>query len=186
MEELKFKGYIEEILTYLGVNIKDPNFEETPQRILKMWKNDFCANIGKEFTDFKVFPNEKNYNQMITSEEITFSSVCGHHFVNFSGKAWLGYIPNDYLIGKSKISRLVKFYCKKPQIQEELTDEILNAFVENVKPKGAMLIMKAVHNCEYCRGSRTYAPMTTSAIFGSFDQDKTRSEFLSLLKLKIG
>ncbi len=185
MNELKFKSYLEEIFTYLGLDINDPNLKETPHRILRMWQNDFCQNVGKEFTNFKSFPNTNNYNQMITSEEIEFSSVCSHHFVNFSGKAWFGYIPDEYLIGKSKVSRLIKHYCLKPQIQEQLTHEILNIFVQNIKPKGAMLIMKAVHACEYCRGSRTYSPMTTSAIYGAFDEEKVRNEFLSLIQLKI-
>jgi len=173
------------ILKKLGLDITDENLIDTPLRILKMWKDDFCVNVDKEFTDFKSFSNIHSYNQMIISEEIQFSSVCSHHFIPFSGKAWFGYIPHSLLIGKSKVSRLIKHYCLKPQLQENLTHEILNCFVENIEPKGAMLIMKAVHDCEFCRGSRTYSPMTTSAIYGVFDQEKTRNEFLSLLQLKI-
>jgi GTP cyclohydrolase I len=148
-----------------------------------MWKNEFCLNVNKEFTEFTVFPNEKKYNQMITSEAIEFSSICSHHFVNFSGLCWLGYIPDQLIIGKSKISRLVEFYSRKPQIQEGLTHEILNCFVKNVKPVGCIVVMKAIHNCEYCRGARKHAPMTTSAIHGNFSQIQTRTEFFQLINL---
>jgi GTP cyclohydrolase I len=179
---------IQTIFKKLNLDINDPNLIDTPKRILKMWRHDFCNTVGKEFTDFKSFPNTDvfgGYNQMITSEEIEFSSVCSHHFLPFSGKAWFGYIPDELIIGKSKPGRLIKHYCMRPQLQENLVHAIMNTFVQNIKPKGAMLIMKAVHGCEYCRGSKTYSPMTTSAIYGVFDQEKVRNEFLSLIQLPI-
>ena len=178
------ENHIKEALVTLGLDLSDPNLTDTPKRIAKMWQNDFCQNVGREFDNFTVFPNTNRYNQMIISEAIEFSSVCSHHFVHFSGLCWLGYIPNEHIIGKSKISRLVDFYSHKPQIQEGLTHEILNCFVNNVQPLGCMVVMKAVHNCEHCRGAKKHAPMTTSAIYGNFDQATTRMEFLELLKLE--
>lgn len=183
LQDNMISDHIAAFFTEMGLDLSDPNLKDTPKRIARMWMNDFCQNVGKEFENFTVFPNTDKYNQMITSESMEFSSVCSHHFVPFSGICWLGYIPDQYIIGKSKISRLVDFYSKKPQIQEGLTHEILNCFVENVKPLGCMVIMKAVHSCEHCRGARKHAPMATSAIYGNFDQATTRMEFLELIKL---
>lgn len=168
----------------LGLDLEDENLKGTPHRIAKMWVNDFCGNVGKKFNNFKLFPNNNDYDQMVISSEIPFSSVCSHHFVHFSGKAWFGYIPDKFLIGKSKISRLIDFYCKKPQLQENLGEEIVDDFVSNVRPLGCMLIMKAVHNCEFCRGANKYAPMVTSVIRGNFDDNKVRNEMLQLISLK--
>ena len=168
----------------LNLNLGDENLKGTPHRIAKMWINDFCANVDKKFNNFKLFLNESQYDQMIISSEIPFSSVCSHHFIHFSGKAWFGYIPNKFLIGKSKISRLIDFHCKKPQLQENLGEEIVEDFVFNVRPLGCMLIMKAVHNCEFCRGATKYAPMVTSVIRGNFDDNKVRNEMLQLISLK--
>lgn len=168
----------------LKLDLDNPNLKETPHRIAKMWVTDFCANVDKKFTGFKLFPKESNYDQMAISSEIPFSSVCSHHFVHFSGKAWFGYIPDKFLIGKSKIARLIDFHCKKPQLQENLGEEIVDDFIQNVQPLGCMFIMKAVHNCEFCRGANKYAPMITSVIRGNFDNHKVRNEMLQLINLK--
>lgn len=180
----KLVQLLQQSMEELGLDLSDPNLKDTPKRIAKMWANDFCANVGKEFENFTTFPSN-NYNQMIISEAMPFVSVCGHHFVHFSGKCWVGYIPNEKIVGKSKISRMVDFYCKKPQIQEGLTQEILDCFVKNMEPLGCIVVMKAVHNCELCRGAKKYAPMTTSAIYGNFDDQKVRSEFFELIKLTL-
>src|SRR5574337_83306 len=117
-------------------------------------------------------------------DNIHFTSVCSHHFLPFTGKAWFLYIPNEHdLIGASKMPRLVAHYAARPQLQENLCHEVLNRFVEVMQPKGAMLVMRAVHGCMSCRGVRQYngTGMTSSAIYGSFTQESTRSEGMALI-----
>ncbi len=167
----------------LGLDLSDPNLSGTPQRIARMYLEEFFVGVGKEFDDFTVFPNTKKYSQLIISEEIDFVSVCSHHFLPFNGRAYFGYIPDEYVVGLSKLSRVVCHYAARPQLQENLTHEILECFVNAVKPKGAMLILRAFHQCQSLRGAKqANAMMTTSALYGVFETNEaTRQEMLSLI-----
>jgi len=172
----------------LGFDLNDPNLKDTPKRIAKMYCNEFFKNVGKEFTDFSLFPNSPTYNQIIMSDRIYFTSMCSHHFLPFSGHAWLLYIPNNHLIGLSKMARLIKHYSARPQLQEQLCNDILFSFTEAVKPLGAMLVMKATHCCMSCRGVYQYngAGMVTSQISGCFlEFPEVKQEGLELIKLSI-
>ena len=106
------KGLIEHALAEviskgLGLDLNDPNLIDTPDRIAKMWVNEFFVNVGKEFEDFKTFPNDRDYDEIILSDKIYFVSMCSHHFLPFSGYAWVMYIPKNLLIGASKMARVV-------------------------------------------------------------------------------
>lgn len=171
----------------LGFDLSDPNLTHTPQRMAKMYVTEFFAGVDTEFEGFSVFPNEEEYDQLIIAERLRFVSICAHHFLPFLGLAWFGYIPDKRLVGLSKIARVVSHYAARPQLQENLTHEILNRFVEEVRPKGAMLILKATHGCQSCRGVRqTETHMATSAVYGALEEDeKVRTEMLSILKLDI-
>lgn len=183
----KIEHYFNHIMDQLFANknwLNDPNLVSTPKRIAKMFVNDFFVNVDKEFDDFSLFPN-KNYDQMIISDKIYFTSVCSHHFLPFSGYAYLAYIPNDWFIGASKMARLVEHYAKRPQLQENLCNDVIESFYDNVNPKGCMVVMKAIHDCMQCRGVRqtNSNSLITSALKGSFYEDKVKNEALQLISL---
>ena len=182
------KDYLEDVIEEgLGLNLNDPNYKDTPERITKMYHNEFFKNIDTPFTDFALFPNSHTYDQIILSGPIHFTSMCSHHFLPFYGQAWLLYIPNDNLIGLSKIARLIEHYSARPQLQEHLCHEIINMFVYSVKPLGAMLVMKATHCCMSCRGAnQPNTKMITSVVSGCFvEHPTTKEEGLELIKLSL-
>lgn len=171
----------------LGLDLNDPNLTDTPKRIAKMYCQELFHNVGQEFPaeEFRSFPNDEKYSQIVMVDNIHFTSMCSHHFMPFTGKAWFLYIPGETLVGVSKIPRIVEHYSARPQLQENLCHQIMNRFVEVVQPVGAMLVMRAIHGCMACRGVRQYANsgMTSSAIYGSFKEEATRLEGLELIKL---
>ncbi len=171
----------------LGLDLDDPHLTGTPDRITKMFCLEFFASVGKEFTDFTIFANDKGYNQIVMLDNIHFTSICAHHFLPFSGQAWILYIPDQALCGVSKMARLVEFYSKRPQIQENLCQVIMAQLVGLLFPKGAMVVMRAVHDCMACRGVNQHdAKMISSAVYGCFAEDeKTRLEGLHLIELSL-
>lgn len=180
--------YMHKILSEgLGLNMLDPNLIDTPKRIAKMYCRELFHNVGEEFPEskFRSFPNEKNYSQIVMVDNIHFTSMCSHHFMPFTGKAWFLYIPDEKLVGVSKIPRIVEHYAARPQLQENLCHEIMNRFVEVIKPKGVMLVMRAIHGCMSCRGVRQYANsgMTSSAIYGVFNDAAVREEAMNLIQM---
>jgi GTP cyclohydrolase IA len=171
----------------LGFDMTDPNLEDTPQRISKMYK-DIFRNVGKEFGSITTFPNSEGYNQIILMDNIHFSSTCSHHFVPFYGIAWVAYIPNKLLIGASKPARIIEHYAARPQLQERLTQQVADFIYEKLKPIALIVLMRATHTCMSCRGAKQYAGagMTTSSIKGVFETNAlSRGEALDLIKMSI-
>jgi GTP cyclohydrolase IA len=177
MNQEYIENLFREILTAgLGLNIKDPNLTDTPKRVAKMYCQEFFSSIGKDRKELDsiatLCPNDHHFDEMVGRDNIPFISMCSHHFIPFYGKASFRYIPDKYLLGASKISRIIDFFARKPQLQENLTSEVMNYVVERVKPKGAMLIMRAVHGCISCRGVRDgeESDMITSSVYGNFKE----------------
>jgi GTP cyclohydrolase I len=180
----------------LGFDMEDPNLIDTPKRIAKMYCNELFNTVNKEFPEesFSKFPNSEKYNQITMMDNIHFSSVCSHHFLPFSGKAWFLYIPGDYiidvrseLVGASKPARLIAHYSARPQLQENLCHQVINRFVEVMQPRGAMLVMRAIHGCMANRGICQYnnSGMVSSAVYGSFEDGVTRAEGMALIHLSM-
>ena len=170
----------------LGFDLSDPNLCDTPARVARMYCEEFFCNCCEEFADFKAFPNIHNYNQIIISDLISFVSVCSHHFLPFTGQGWVLYIPDDKLIGASKPARLIEHYAARPQLQENLCHEVLNSLVAGISPKGAMVVLRAIHGCMKCRGVRQMkSGMGTSAVEGAFKQPDVKAEGMDLIKLSL-
>ena len=178
-----------QVLQQMGLDINDPNLKETPARLTKMFQKEFLLNVNKTPDGIiKSFPNEKNYDEIVLMDNIPFVSLCSHHFLPFPGLAWFAYIPDRSLIGASKPSRVIEFFSKKPQLQENLASEVVGYFIKETQPKGVMLVMRAIHGCMSCRGAKTgdNAGIITSITRGSFrDNMETRMEALDLIKLSI-
>jgi len=179
--QFHFKQLMEE---GLGLDLNDPNLKDTPKRVAKMYVQEFFSGLSAPKLKITVFPNSKNYTGIILLDNIPFTSVCSHHFLPFRGLAWFLYIPKDWLIGASKASRIIAHFSARPQIQEQLTQEIVDHFIATVKPLGAMLIMRAVHGCMSCRGIKQDGGLVTSVVYGSFAENlSTREEGMELIKL---
>lgn len=169
----------------LGLDLNDPNLIDTPQRVAKMYCDELLVGLKSPEPKITVFPNDKEYSQMILSDKIYFSSLCSHHFLPFSGYAWVLYIPDKSLIGLSKFSRIVNCFAARPQLQENLTHQVAHFLVDKLKPRGTMVVMRALHQCMHCRGVKQHsgAGMVTSAIHGEFNQAEVRAEAMDLIQL---
>lgn len=162
--------YFEKVITELGLDLSDPNLTNTPERLAKMYRNDFFRSVGKPYTNHRHFPNDCGYEEIIIFDRIHFTSMCSHHFLPFSGYAWVLYIPGKQLIGASKPSRIVAHYAARPQLQEALVHEVAKELMYHYEPLGVMVVMRAIHGCMSCRGVNQYSGsgVGTSEVLGCF------------------
>ena len=127
-----------------------------------------------------------SYQQMVIVKDIELYSMCEHHILPFFGKAHVAYIPDGHIVGLSKIPRVVDAYSRRLQVQERLTTEIRDCIQETLKPLGVAVVIEAQHLCMQMRGiQKQNSVTTTSAFTGEFENDKTRSEFISLIQSKL-
>ena len=177
------KEHIEEIMRILEIPITESN-KNTPLRVAKMWCNELFvnrnnANIEELKSRMKTFPNEYS-SDMVIVRDIDFDSICEHHWLPFSGKVTVGYVPNDKVIGLSKVPRVVKYFSKKPQLQEQLTTEIGEFLFDLLEPHALFVEVEATHQCVKCRGAesncstRTYYKRTNNGFEDSYQEFKDR------------
>jgi len=148
-----------------------------------MYIDELCS--GLDYSNFPactVFDNKMGYDQMVLQKDITFHSMCEHHFVNFHGLAQVAYIPNGNVVGLSKLNRVVNFFARRPQVQERLNEQIFYALEYILGTSDIAVLMQAEHLCVKSRGIHDQnSGMTTSKLGGRFfDVSKLRSEFLTL------
>lgn len=180
---VRVAGHVRAMLLELGLDLEDPNLAETDIRVAKMYQEIFSGLRQGAEPAVTLFPNDEGYSAMVIEKEIPFYSVCSHHLVPFYGHAHIAYIPRDKIIGLSKFARILEFYAKRPQLQERLTEQVVEFLREKLDPLGAMVVIEARHLCVEMRGVKKPGAITvTSAIRGSFYQKEVREEFLDLLK----
>ena len=171
------------IIGVLGLNARDPNLLETPERVAKMYLEMFGGLAEGAEPDITFFPNDEHYKAMVIEKDIPFYSLCSHHFVPFFGHAHLAYIPNEKIVGLSKMPRILEFYARRPQLQERLTEQVAGFLADKLNPQGVMVVIEARHLCVEMRGVKKCGARTvTSAIRGIFYNRPVREEFLDLLK----
>ena len=125
---------------------------------------------------------KEDYSEMVIVKDIEIYSLCEHHLLPFFGRAHVAYIPNGYIVGLSKIGRVVDAFARRLQVQERLTDEIVNCIQETLKPLGVAVVIEAKHLCMMMRGvQKQNSVATTSAFRGEFENNSTRSEFIRLI-----
>jgi GTP cyclohydrolase I len=172
--------HIAEVLKELGVDDK-PDFIDTPKRIERMYLDFFHDHSDDIMTLFKrTFHSDAN--QMVVVPDIPCHGMCPHHLLPVSYTISLGYIPRGEVIGLSKIPRIVKMAVKYPDLQENITSEVVDLFWYNLKTDGVMAVVKGIHTCMACRGVEVRTPVVTSAFKGSFQEQRVREEFLDLIK----
>lgn len=179
-------AHVKEMIRILGLDPeKDPNLKDTDLRVAKMYLDIFSGlDVGTR-PRLTTFPNDEKYTAMVMEKEIPFYSMCAHHFVPFYGHGHIAYIPNERIVGLSKLPRLLEFYARRPQLQERLTEQIASTLAEELKPQGVMVVVEARHLCVEMRGVKKPGAVTvTSAIRGIFLEKAVREEFLDLLRRK--
>lgn len=182
----KVQNLFGQILEELHFDVKnDQQIQDTPRRWAKMMVNELLAGCYNEPPKITVFDNTKNYDQMVFLGPIEVMSLCSHHFQNFIGYAYIAYVPDKKIVGISKLARIVKWYMRRPQIQEELTNQIAD-YIENVlKPKGLAVFIKATHLCMVARGveETQEAKMQTSDLRGCLKDFDAKNEFQNMIEL---
>jgi len=178
------EGHVRHILEHMG---EDPDREgllKTPHRVAKAFEylTKGYAQDPKEVIKQAMF-TEEDYEEMVLVRDIDFYSMCEHHILPFFGKANVAYIPRHHIVGLSKIPRLVEVFSRRLQVQERLTTQIANTIMEELKPLGVGVIIRAEHLCMRMRGvEKQNSIVTTSAMLGAFhEQQATREEFITLI-----
>lgn len=176
---------LQQVLADLQIDTKhDHNTKETAHRIAKMWVREKFKGRYIPAPKITIFPNIQHIDQLMTVGPINIKSVCSHHFVDFTGKCWVGILPGDKLIGLSKYARIVDWFARRPQIQEELTAQITHWIEENLKPRGVAVVIKAKHACCSSRGIEDAdMEFLTTEIRGIFrENDSLKQEFYEQIK----
>lgn len=186
MDKERIKKAVQEIILSLGEDLQREGLAETPQRIAEAYAELFSGLEKDPREELKVgFEKPKN-QEMVVLRDIPFYSICEHHFLPFHGVAHLGYIPEDRVVGVSKLARVVEILARRPQMQERLTSEIAETIMEALQPKGVAVVIEAEHLCMTMRGiQKPGSKMVTSANRGAFrERPATRAEFFSILEGK--
>ena len=176
-------SHYKQVLTLLGEDPEREGLQKTPMRVAKAMQvltRGYTQDPHKVLTD-ALF--EEKYNQMVIVKDIDFFSMCEHHILPFYGKAHVAYIPNGYITGLSKIARVVDISSHRLQVQERLTEQVMQCINDTLKPQGVMVVIEAKHMCMQMRGvEKQNSITTTSAYSGVFESSKTRNEFMDLLR----
>lgn len=172
------------ILQFVGEDTKRDGLLDTPKRVTRAFLEHF-AGYGEDPEQIlsTTFGETEGYDEMIILRGIRFESHCEHHMAPIIGRAWVGYIPNERVVGISKLARIVDVFAKRLQIQEKMTAQIANTILKVLQPKGVAVVIKAEHHCMTTRGVlKPGTDMVTSRMLGCFRDDaKTRQEFLSIV-----
>jgi len=172
------------VLKALVINTTDDhNSQDTARRVAKMYVHEIFR--GRYYPPPRVtaFPNAKEYDQIYMSGPMSINSTCAHHFQPIAGKAYVGIFPGKKVIGLSKFNRMVDWITSRPQIQEEMTEQIADMIEEETEAQGVAVVIKAEHFCMTARGVKEHeSEMLTSVVRGIFrDEPALKSEFFSLL-----
>jgi GTP cyclohydrolase I len=179
----RIAAHVRSILEELDLDLNDANLRSTDVRVARLYLEMFHGLREGSRPEITTFPNDEGYSSMVMEKEIPFYSMCSHHLVPFYGHAHISYIPDERIVGLSKLARILEFYAKRPQLQERLTEQVVEFLAEELRPQGAMVVIEARHLCVEMRGVRKPGAMTvTSAIRGIFHQRPVREEFLDLLR----
>jgi GTP cyclohydrolase I len=178
--------HFKEIMQILGLDLNDDSLKGTPNRVAKMYVKELFKGLNpKNKPEAKLFDNKYNYKNMLVEKNISFHSVCEHHFVPIIGKAHVAYIPNNEVVGLSKLNRIVRYFAQRPQVQERMTIQIANMLKEVLNTQDVAVIIEADHLCVAMRGVQDITSSTiTSEFSGKFQDARTREELLNYIALK--
>ncbi len=182
----EMKGYYKQVLKLVNEDPEREGLLKTPERASKAMQ--FLTH-GYDLSPENILKGalfEEDYSEMVLVKDIEVYSLCEHHILPFFGKAHVAYIPNGHVVGLSKIPRVVDAFARRLQVQERLTDQILNCIQDTLKPLGVAVVIEASHMCMMMRGvQKQNSATTTSAFTGEFKNVETRTEFLNLISTNL-
>ena len=182
----KMIGNYHDILKLIGENPEREGLIKTPERLAKAMQ---YLTQGYELDAHAILNSAKfseDISEMIIVKDIEVYSMCEHHMLPFFGKAHVAYIPNGWITGLSKIARVVDVFARRLQVQERLTTQILGAIKDTLQPLGVAVVIEASHLCMMMRGvQKQNSVTTTSAFYGEFEENETRSEFTKLISSRL-
>ena len=174
----RYKNIIED----LGEDTAREGLLKTPERAAKAMQ---FLTQGYSQDPVKILKGamfKESYNEMVIIKDIELYSLCEHHILPFFGKAHIAYIPNGHIVGLSKLPRIVNVFARRLQVQERLTEQILDCINDTLKPQGVAVVIEASHMCMMMRGVQKQSTTTTTSGFrGQFEKIETRNEFLKLI-----
>lgn len=184
--EYHFRKFMEAIGVPPDMN---EHLEDTPRRVTEAFRDDFFSGLDEDprkyletkFSDFEKYEGDAGF---VIVEDIQVQSVCAHHWLPISGRAHVGYVPQEYVVGLSKLARVTKGYARRPQVQEKLTNQIATAVQEELEPKATFVVIEADHGCMSCRGvMEPFSSTTTSARRGP-KGTQMEEKFYNLLQMR--
>ncbi len=183
----KLADHVRHMLKLAGEDVKREGLQKTPERYAKALQfltHGHCIN-PTEIMQSAIFKDE--YKQMVIVKDIEIYSLCEHHLLPFYGKAHVAYIPDGYIVGLSKVARVVDAFARRLQVQERMTHQIRDCIHNALKPLGVAVVIEAAHLCMQMRGvQKQNSVTTTSAFTGEFlENSKTREEFITLISNKL-
>jgi GTP cyclohydrolase I len=184
-KEAQITYHFRAIMEVLGLDMNDPSLRDTPRRVARMYLNELFAGLNPEkMPTIRLFPNTYGYHEMLVEKDIRVRSVCEHHFVPIIGVAHVAYIPREWVVGLSKLNRIVDYFSRRPQVQERLTQEIADFLETHLGTPDVAVVIDAKHYCVSMRGIQDEASRTlTYALRGAFAKGEVKDTFLRLVGL---
>ncbi|WP_299157226.1 GTP cyclohydrolase I FolE [uncultured Tenacibaculum sp.] len=181
----KIQESVKEILETLGMDLTDDSMQGTPKRVAKAFVNELFMGLNpKNKPAASTFDNTYKYGEMLVEKNIIVYSTCEHHLLPIIGRAHVAYISKGKVIGLSKMNRIVEYYAKRPQVQERLTMQVVQAMQEALGTDDVACVIDAKHLCVNSRGIKDIESSTVTAEFGgAFKNKETKREFLDYIKL---
>lgn len=175
--------HFKDILDIIGLDLNDDSIQGTPRRLAKMYINELFSGINpKNEPSVSLFENKYKYSEMLVEKNISFVSMCEHHFLPIIGQAHVAYIANEKVIGLSKINRYVRYYAQRPQVQERFTEQIVAGLKETLDTEHVAVVIEAKHMCVSIRGVKDESSSTlTSAFSGDFKKEEVQEKFLAYI-----
>ncbi len=176
------KDRYKNIILDLGEDVSRDGLQKTPERAAKAMQFLTQGYHQDPVEILKSAMFKESYNEMVIVKDIEIYSLCEHHILPFFGKAHIAYIPNGHIVGLSKLPRIVDVFARRLQVQERLTEQILDCINDTLKPQGVAVVIEAAHMCMMMRGVQKQNSITTTSGFrGQFEKSETRNEFLKLI-----
>jgi GTP cyclohydrolase I len=182
---VKIEKSVKDILHTLGMDLTDDSIQGTPKRVAKAFINEMFMGLNpKNKPKASTFDNNYNYGEMLVEKNIVLYSTCEHHLLPIIGRAHVAYISGGKVIGLSKMNRIVEYFSKRPQVQERLTMQIVQAMQEALGTKDVACVIDAKHLCVNSRGIKDIESSTVTSEFGGkFKEKETKKEFLKYLQM---
>lgn len=181
----KIQESVKDILFTLGMDLEDDSIQGTPKRVAKAFVNELFMGLNPKNKPVpSTFDNNYSYGEMLVEKNIVVYSTCEHHLLPIIGRAHVAYISDGKVIGLSKMNRIVEYFAKRPQVQERLTMQVVQAMQEALGTQDVACVIDAKHLCVNSRGIKDIESSTVTAEFGGkFKEKDTKNEFLNYIKM---